>query len=164
MNALHTVTISAINPALNLLPAELDTPEARCLLLAICLQESGLVDRVQRVKGGGKGPARGLPQFELGGVRGVLTHLASRELAAEICAARRIAGATSSVVLAEMEADDVLAIAFARLLLFTDPRPLPALGDQEGAWAYYLRNWRPGKPHPDRWAGNYAKALAFIRP
>jgi hypothetical protein len=72
-------------------------PQARCL------QESGLVCRVQRVNGGGKGPARGPPQFELGGVRGVLTHLASRELAAEICAARRIAGATSSVVLAEME-------------------------------------------------------------
>ncbi len=35
---------------------------------------------------------------------------------------------------------------FARLLLWTDAKPLPAIGDEQGAWDYYLRNWRPGKP------------------
>ncbi len=57
----------------------------------------------------------------------------------------------------------MLACAFARLLLFTDPRPLPALGNPQAAWDYYVRNWRPGKPHRDTWDALYAKALATIR-
>lgn len=54
--------------------------------------------------------------------------------------------------------DDILAAAFARLLLFTDPKSLPAIGAREAAWAYYLRNWRPGKPHPQSWEECYSKA------
>ncbi len=151
-----------LSEAMALLPAALDTKKARALLMAICLQESGLTARAQIVAGGGKGPARGLAQFELGGgVRGVMTHPASRELAAKVCQDRRIGGATSSVVWAELERDDVLALAFARLLLLTDPRPLPELGDQAGAWSYYVRNWRPGKPHPNRWPANYQAAASF---
>lgn len=164
MNAqalLGAANASALNPALALLPPKLDSREARLLVLTICLQESGLTARAQRVAGGGKGPARGLAQFELGGVRGVMTHPASRELAAKVCLDRRIGGATSSVVWAELERDDVLALAFARLLLLTDPRPLPELGDQAGAWDYYVRNWRPGKPHPSRWPANYQAAASF---
>lgn len=160
---LGAANASALNPALALLPPKLDSREARLLVLAICLQESGLTARAQRVAGGGKGPARGLAQFELTGVRGVMTHPASRELVAKVCTDRRIGGATSSVVWAELENDDVLAMALARLLLLTDPRPLPPEGDEEGAWAYYLRNWRPGKPHRDRWGPNYQAALAFVR-
>lgn len=153
-----------LSQALALLPARLDGKKVRALIMAICLQESGLVHRAQVVAGGGKGPARGLAQFELGGgVRGVMTHPASRELAAQVCLDRRIGGATSSVVWAELERDDVLAFAFARLLLLTDPRPLPELGDQAGAWAYYVRNWRPGQPHPNRWPANYQAAASFYQ-
>ena len=52
--------------------------------------------------------------------------------------------------------------AFARLLLWTDPAPLPALGAAVRAWAYYRRNWRPGKPHPETWPEMYQNALSFV--
>ena len=61
-----------------------------------------------------------------------------------------------------LETNDVLAGVFARLLLWTDAKPLPAIGDEQGAWAYYLRNWRPGKPHPQTWPGFYRQAVEFV--
>jgi hypothetical protein len=61
-----------------------------------------------------------------------------------------------------IENDDVLAAGLARLLLYTDPQRLPALGDREGAWQLYLRTWRPGKPHRRTWNGYYQRALEFV--
>lgn len=120
-------------------------------------------DRVQIVTGGGQGPARGLQQFELGGgVRGVLNHPASKDLALQVATARRVPATTASVIWGELSKDDVLAFAFGRLLLLTDPRPLPSLGDAIGAWKYYERNWRPGKPHFSRWGENYSAALEAV--
>ena len=43
-----------------------------------------------------------------------------------------------------LEHDDVLAMGFGRLLLWTDPKALPGLNDVDGAWQLYLRTWRPG--------------------
>jgi hypothetical protein len=163
MNLLADIAASAITPALALLPGRLDSPEARCMMLAIGLQESRLIARAQIVNGGGKGPARGLWQFERGGgVRGVLEHPATKAAAGAVCLARQVAP-TPPAVWAALETDDVLAAAFARLLLLADPKPLPALGDSAGAWACYLRNWRPGKPKPDSWPAVYAQALGFMK-
>jgi hypothetical protein len=71
-----------LDAALAGLPASMDSPQARVLLIAIALQESRLTHRDQIVKGkkpGVKGPALGLWQFEKGGgVRGVLRHPASK--------------------------------------------------------------------------------------
>lgn len=162
MSLLAHITTSALNPALALLPARMDSLAARVQLLANGLQESRLTQRVQRVAGGGKGPARGLWQFERqGGVRGVLTHQQTAPLALHVCQARQVSAVTS-VVWAELETDDVLAAAFARLYLFADAAPLPALGQTDAAWACYLRTWRPGKPHPETWPAFYAQALAFV--
>lgn len=153
----------ALNEALALLPQRADTREARVQLLAIGLQESGLTARVQKVAGGGPGPARGLLQFERGGgVVGVLSHPASRDLALQVCAARRLPSTLSSVVWDELATDDVLAFALGRLLLMTDPKKIPPLGEIEAAWDCYVRNWRPGKPHPDRWPANYAAAFSAV--
>lgn len=153
----------ALGQALALLPAKLDTRAARVQLLAIGLQESGLTERVQKVTGGGTGPARGLLQFELGGgVRGVMTHPASRDLAAQVLTARRIGGATSSVVWGDLATDDVLAFAFGRLLLLTDPFELPVPGDCMAAWHYYERNWRPGHPRPESWGDHYITAMEAV--
>lgn len=58
--------------------------------------------------------------------------------------------------------NDTLACAMARLLLWIDPAPLPAVGDKEGAWQYYVRNWRPGAPHRGTWDGYYNQSLAAI--
>lgn len=58
--------------------------------------------------------------------------------------------------------NDTLACAMARLLLWTDPAKLPAVGDKEEAWNYYLRCWRPGLPHPETWSSLYDESLAAI--
>ena len=111
------------------------------MLLAIGLQESRFVHRRQI-----GGPARGFWQFEQGGgVRGVLAHPASAALARQVCQVRGVPPTAPSVY-SRLELDDVLAAAFARLLLWTDPARLPRTGDADAAWALYLRTWRPGKP------------------
>lgn len=152
----------AIGPGLALLPAKMTSPAALVMLLAIGLQESGLTARAQVIAGGGKGPARGLWQFEQsGGVKGVLTHPATAALAAQVCDARAVE-ATPAAVWARLEGDDVLAAAFARLLLYSDPKPLPVLTDSQGGWDLYVRVWRPGKPRPAEWPAYYSQALHAI--
>lgn len=160
---LMTVSGTVLDKALALLPVKMDTPAARVQMLAAGLQESGLTKRVQVLNGGGRGPAHGLWQNEQGGgVRGVLNHEASHVLALKVCAARGVAP-TSAAVWARMEFDDILAAAFARLLFFTDPKPLPTVDDAYGAWALYLRVWRPGKPKPDTWMAFHDRARVFVQ-
>lgn len=155
---LSEITQTAIKPALALLPANMDSSAARVMLLAIGLQESRFQHRRQI-----GGPARGFWQFEQGGgVRGVLTHAASAALARQVCEARDVSPSATAVY-GRLENDDVLAAVFARLLLWTDAARLPAVGDKEGAWALYLRTWRPGKPHPTTWPALYARAVAEIQ-
>ena len=116
---LEQVMRDAIRPALALLPAAMDTPQARCMLLAIGLQESRFVHRRQI-----GGPARGFWQFEQGGgVRGVLAHPASAALARRYA---RFAGAADGAVRVLAPGTGRCAGgAFARLLLWTDPARLP---------------------------------------
>ena len=154
---------SAITPAMAMLPAAMDSAQARVMLLAIGLQESRLTARCQIVNGGGKGPARGLWQFERGGgCAGIVRHEASRFWTAEVCKARGVEFSAAGIW-AALETDDILAAACARLLLFTDAKALPAIGDEQGAWALYAyRCWRPGKPHPETWPANYAAAVDAV--
>lgn len=155
--SLHQVDQYALTPALAQMPDRLDTPEARVLVHAIGLQESRYRHRRQI-----RGPARGLYQFELGGgVAGVLRHPASAALASAVCASRGVEPKPKAVY-GRLEHDDVLAAAFARLLLWTDPQPLPAIGRADDAWRYYLRTWRPGKPHASSWPDLYRQAADFI--
>ncbi len=158
------VHLLAVEPALRLLPAAMDTPEARVMLLAIGLQESRLVHRRQLVGTPPRpvGPAKGLWQFERGGgCAGVVSHAASRYWMSLVCKARGVQFNATAVWNA-LETDDILAAAAARLLLFTDPRRLPVLGDDREAWNLYMRAWRPGKPHRATWPGLYAQALAAV--
>jgi hypothetical protein len=159
---LDQVILEILNPALGHLPLAMDTPRARCMLLAIGLQESRFLYRWQVLNGGGKGPARSFWQFERrGGVAGVLRHPATTGLIHRICAERDVPFNELSVW-TRMETDDILGAVMARLLLWTDPKPLPVLGDEFGAWAYYLRNWRPGKPHAGTWPANHEAARAAV--
>ncbi len=159
---LKTIIDKAITPALALLPASMDTPAARVMLLAIGLQESRFTHRQQI-----GGPARGFWQFEKGtrasrgGVWGVYLHPASKDHLATLCKARSVACNPDSVYTA-LEYDDVLAAGVARLLLWTDPKALPPVGETNAAWALYLRTWRPGKPHPKTWPALYAQAMAAV--
>lgn len=135
---------------------------ARVMLLAIALQESGpgLEARYQHSPAEQPGPARGFWQFEQGGgVLGVLSHRATRDLALAICDDCGVV-AHRAAVWRSLEGHDDLAVAFARLLLWSDPAPLPST-EQDG-WAYYLRNWRPGKPHPARWPIHWETATNTV--
>jgi hypothetical protein len=165
MILLQAVLREAIEPALALLPPKMDTPAARVMLLAIGLQESRFFYRAQKIAGKPyeKGPARGFWQFErAGGVNGVLSHPATKEFARAICPIRNVPIDTV-LVHARLEDDDVLAAAFARLLLWTDAKPLPAIGAEHGAaWDCYVRNWRPGKPHRDTWDAFHAQARGQV--
>lgn len=165
---IREIRAQAIAPALALLPARMTSPEAEVMLLAIGLQESGFAHRDQLESNGHDlvdGPAMGLWQFERGGaVAGVLQHEQAGRLARDVLKACGLpVSATPLAVWHALEHDDVLAAAMARLLLWTDPRPLPAMDEEERAWVYYLRTWRPGKPHRHRWGACYAAALREIR-
>lgn len=162
---LDAILHSAINPALQLLPAKMDSDAARVMLLAIGLQESRFEWRFQKISGKpyDKGPARGFWQFERpGGVAGVMSHLQTHALAIELCQKRGVAF-DSALIHARLEFDDVLAAGFARLLLWADAKPLPAVdADHESAWRCYLRNWRPGKPHREFWDGYHTQARGQV--
>ena len=149
----------ALVPGLSLLPAEMDSPQARAMVLAICLQESGLQHRRQM----GDGPARSYAQFEPIGVVGVLLHPRTKAHADAVCRALDIPPTPASVI-AAIEYSDVLCVAFTRLLLWTLPDALPP--DEHAAdagWKVYLRSWRPGKPRPERWAGSFGVAWDLVK-
>jgi hypothetical protein len=138
---------------IEVLPSKFDTPQAEVMLLAIGMQESGFQTRQQS-----GGPARSFWQFEKGGgITGVLTCQDTKAYAQMVCVHRAVMPTVESVF-ARMLDDDLLGCGFARLLLYSDPHPLPAIGDVDGAWDYYERTWRPGKPRPDDWPVNYAQA------
>lgn len=145
-----------VAPALLLLPERMTSKSARIMLATIALQESGLNARRQL-----GGPARGLLQFEAGGgVRGVLNHPASKPHAAALCKARGVPSNEASVY-AALEHDDILAAGFARLLLWTDAYALPQ-NDPDAGWDYYVRTWRPGKPHKQKWPALYMRAVDYV--
>lgn len=155
---LQQVSDQLIDTSMQLLPARMDSAKARVMLLAIGLQESEF-EHTHQVGG----PAHGFWQFESGGgVKGVMNHSASKDYARDVCTHLGVTWERSAVFEA-IERDQVLACAFARLLLWTDARRLPELGDQAGAWDCYEWNWRPGKPHPSKWPGNYQQALKFVQ-
>jgi hypothetical protein len=158
---------TGINPALQLLPKSMDTPEARVMLLAIGLQESRFKHRAQIVNGGGKGPARGYWQFERGskasrgGIWGLYLHRSSSGYLSDLCKERDCAF-DPFAIWGRIENDDTLAAGCARLMLYTHPKPLPKLGASNDAWIYYLELWRPGKPHQSSWPALYAQALDAV--
>jgi hypothetical protein len=146
-----------IDPSLDLLSGmtgkDMGTHEARVQLLAIALIETRLIYRKQT-----RGPARGRWQFERGGgTKGVMTHAASSGPAQILCKSLDIPWDEAAIFEA-LAWNDTLSCCFARLLLYTDPDPLPDLGDEEAAWEYYIANWRPGKPQKAQWAKQYGIA------
>lgn len=134
------------------------TEASEILLLAIAIQESGLDHRYQVSQYGSDahpGPARGWWQFETTGVAGVLNHPRTEARAQSACDHLHVFAHPHAVWRA-IEGHDGLAVAFARLLLWSDPVPLPT--DESGAWDCYLRNWRPGRPIRAKWAACWRMA------
>lgn len=144
----------AVNESYKLLPMKMDSPFARVNQAAIGQQESAYLVRRQY----GNGPARGYWQFEEGGgVKGVMEHKSTAELARSVCHARGVPFVRRTVWEA-LETDDVLAAAFCRLLMWTDSGKLPT--NEADGWAMYARTWRPGKPHPDKWPASWKFGLS----
>lgn len=160
MSVLGDVLLRAVGPALEILPPALDTDKARVLLLAIGLQESRFVYRQQV-----NGPARGFWQFEGGRysqTANVYQHSRAMPLCERLCSVRKVPF-TVPAIFAALAVDDVLAAGMARLALFTNPAPLPAVADgSDAAWLYYVNTWHPGKPHRDTWDGFHAAAVAAV--
>jgi len=149
-----------IEDGLALLPVTMRTAAAKVLLYATSRQENP--KRLPQQVGG---PAVGDYQFEKGGgVKGVLTHKAVRTYAEACCFVRGVLH-TQDAVYEALKIDPILAAALARLLYYTDPKALPAVGYEAGAWALYLRTWRPGayERQPEelrsKWKKNYADAM-----
>lgn len=150
---------TAILPALK----ELDSygikysAKAARLMLTIALQESGLKHRRQVVAGGAEaGPASSFWQFEVGGgCAGVLAFPRVGTIMQNICDAYNVEK-TSKGLWTAMQYQDIVAACAARLLIYTLPAELPVKADE--GWQQYLRAWRPGKPHPETWAGHWATA------
>ena len=151
----ETFLIVGVEPAARLLPVEMDGFLSARMLTAIALQESNLQHRRQI-----GGPARGYLQFELGGLKGVLRHEPSRGHAAAIVNALDMASFAPADLHAALEFNDVLACAMGRLLLYTHPMPLP--DNEADGWNYYLFLWRPGRPHPERWAECWRRATEAV--
>lgn len=153
---------AAIDEAFSLLPKAMDSTLARVLHAAIGWQESRYLHRRQVIEVQREfkeaGPACGYWQFERGGgVKGVMNFggTVTKE-AKRVCQLRGIEWNREKIWLS-LSQDDVLAAAFARLLMYTDPYRLP--GSTQEGWELYQRVWRPGKPHPQTWAAAYAFAL-----
>lgn len=158
---------AVIEPALSLLPPNMRGPEACAMLLAIALQESGLRHRAQV-----GGPARGLWQFEIGGVRGVLDHPASWDHAQDWCEAwlypihrdqdGHVLTTTVEQAHRQLRDNDLMACVFARLALWRLPDALVEEGRIEAAWGQYIEAWGPGKPHRNRFDDNWSTAWAAV--
>lgn len=154
----QTVLAAIVTPAMAELPAPMDMSEARCMLLAIGRQESGFLVRQQD-----SGPAHGLWQFERNGVLAVMHNTRTAALVYSLCERLAIKYGSTSIY-AALLTDDILACCLARLLLWCDPRPLPAIGDVIEAWNTYERSWRPGRPSYSRWKDDaYPAALSALR-
>jgi hypothetical protein len=142
-----------------LLPAKMANQEAKALLFAIGMQESRFIHRRQV-----GGPARGMWQFEAGGgVAGVLSHSATKGIIHDVLDQLQYdrTVATSYEAIAH---NDILACAYARLLLWTVPEPLPGPRNADEALRQYLWAWRPGRPHPATWAPFFAQAWGVAPP
>lgn len=149
---------AVILPALASAAAAVDEPRlahpgAALLLVAIAIQESDL----RYVSQHPRGPARSFWQIEplTGGrlARKAIMALGGRWPG--LLTLHGLDGPLEPVLVGSPLAACVLA----RLLLWCDPQPLPALGDEQAGWSTYLRVWRPGKPHPDRWPAAYNEAM-----
>jgi hypothetical protein len=148
--------------ASNFWPGKMLQTGSRALLIAIALQESRMKHRRQL----GGGPARGLWQFELGetpqaGVRGILNHAATGKIIRDLLTALNYdhSPETSYHVI---EHNDLLAITYARLLIWTVAGALPTRGQHQYAWDYYISGWHPGKPHRDTWSAFYDEAWEMV--
>lgn len=140
------------------LPGKFNSIEADAMLLTIKVTESGPDFTTRQQKGG---PAHGLWQFELAGTAGVIRHSASARYVDTVCYLLGVPVFVQTIY-KEFLTNDVLACAFARLLLYTDAAPLPALHQPLEAAHYYKRTWKPGAYREQDFINNYKQVMDFL--
>jgi hypothetical protein len=156
---LETVSRFIVPATYSLLPGEMASKQATAMLLAIGLQESGFRHRYQIPVA----HARGFWQFEEAGLHGVLHHPATAEHVSRFGLSLGYRTVTVGTLHPAIQHNDVLACGLARLLLWTLPDALPGPDDLEEGLRQYLSAWRPGKPRPEEWPGNYRRAWHLVR-
>lgn len=153
---------------LALFPAKYNTPEARAMMLSIGLQESDFQARQQLVGNHRNwwesinGPAVSFWQFERIGIRGVLEHRSTGPLIRNVLAMLGYPADLETIYQA-LKHNDILAVCFARLLLYRVPEALPGPDDVAEAWRQYVWAWAPGKPKPERWLDRYIQAWEIVK-
>jgi hypothetical protein len=166
MSTMLTFTLRYTAPAAySLLPATWQSSAATAFVLAIGLHEGmGFTKRAQVPrKPGWRAPARSFYQFEIPGVKQVLTHLASaRALDNMLRSLAYPAVMLPEDVLDAMTHNDTLAFGMARGLLRTVPSRLPLQHEGDEAYDQYLYGWKPNREaaamHREDWPANYAMA------
>lgn len=159
---IETIVDHVIPAAMSLLPAKMDSPEARVMLVAIGLQESRFMNRRQQQA---ERPALSFWQYEpghLSGFYGVFRHAATKDVAINVCRMMRYPWQDLDQLRRVSEHNDVLACAVARLLLWTLPDKLPAADEVDVAYQQYLEAWRPGSPRPLTWPAMHSEARGRI--
>lgn len=154
---------------MKLFPAHYSSPEAAAMLLAIGMQESDFVHRRQLI--GSRywwkslnGPAAGFWGFERVGIRAVLDHRTTGPMIRRVLDKFGYPDDVETIYQALIH-NDLLAVAFARMLLYTVPESLPRLDEANAqkAWEQYLWAWRPGKPRPERWFERWQMAVEIVK-
>lgn len=152
------VLADVIVPAFEHLPSEMDSPEARLIVLATGVQETQYQTRQQV-----DGPARGLFQAQYNFILDLMHNPASGNHVWNLCGVMGITYGSHAMFDALLR-DDPFAACMCRLGFWCDPRPLPDVGDVLGAWGAYERVQRPGKPSYTRWKQTaYPQALAALQ-
>lgn len=152
---------TVIEPATLLLPPQVDSPKARCLLLAIAGQESGWERQRPRetieIRRGYWGCTKNHA------VLWVLHNSLTRPVIRRVCAElEQVPGLDE--VFSSIEMDDRLAYCVARLFLIAaapDER-VPEIGDDRRAWLLYERVWLAAPPSSNvaHWHAVYSAAAA----
>lgn len=147
-----------IPAALDLLPGRMDSFEARAMLIAIGLQESGFDYRHQIPVA----YARGFWQFEKNGALGSL--LEDKAIASILTPVLHTLCYPPNLdqIFNAIEHNDILACVFARLLLYKVPASLPVEKESFIGWNQYLGAWHPGKPHHETWDANFAEGWRTV--
>lgn len=152
---------------LALFPEKYDSPAARAMLIAIALQESDFIHRQQLVGNHRhwwqsiNGPARSYWQFEKMGIRGVLEHHTTGVLARRVLSTLGYPDDVNTIHKAVTH-NDILAVCFARLLLWQLPQALPRREQPALGYRQYIQAWRPGKPRPERWQARFETAWSIV--
>lgn len=156
----HTVLTPALNKIEKFAP---DMPRSRALevlMTSISGVEANWTDRAQSPSG----MAHGLFQMQQNDIEDIMANPASRAIFEQGMEEWGIKTPTAEHlfgILASAEGDS-MAVFLARLNLWCDPHPIPAVDVEQEMYAYYLDTWRPGVKPPARFAWAYGQALIAV--